>query len=166
MFVRSTRLRIWRASSGCSRRFAGARCEYDRTTRISGCVTGRTLTRNTTRLHSFTASNFCDPSLRRRRKHGLRVYHFGRDRSDSRRPGDHRATLVMVGSARCADRTPQRGVPTRNSHRDPAINTQHLPCNVSGFWRCEECHRRGNFLRCPGPAEWDFAVNRILNLVG
>ena len=81
-----------------------------------------------------------------------------------------RVTIVqralMVGSARCADRTPQRGVPTRNSHRDAAIDTQHLARNVSGFWRCEEFHRGGNFLWRPGPAEWDFAVNRILNLIG
>ena len=72
-------------------------------------------------------------------------------------------------SARCsstANVAPQSQRPYRTSHRDAAIDTQHLARNVSGFWRCEEFHRGGNFLRRPGPAEWDFAVNRILNLIG
>ena len=40
----------------------------------------------------------------------------------------------MVGSALCADRTPQRGVFTRNSHHYAAIYAQHLARNVGGFW--------------------------------
>src|SRR5215831_18983025 len=55
---------------------------------------------------------------------------------------------------------------TTRSHHDAAIDAQHLAGYVSCFWRCKECHRGGNFLRRPGPAEWDFAMNRIFHLIG
>src|SRR4029453_19855 len=74
----------------------GARRGVDRRTRISGCVAGRTLTCDTTRSYSLVASDFGDASLRRRRKHGLRVYSFCRDSSRGRRPSDDRATRVRV----------------------------------------------------------------------
>jgi hypothetical protein len=77
-----------------------------------------------------------------------------------------RAVAASVRRARSVRPTPRSQTSYRNSHRDAAIDAQHLAGNVSGFWRCEECHRGGNFLRRPGPAEWDFAVNRILNLIG
>ena len=127
-------------------------------TRISGRAAGRTLTRDTTRLHSFAASDFGDASLRRRRKYGLRVYPFGRDNSHSGRPGDHRATRVRVAVDRARYNTRELQCPRlRNSHRDTAVDTQHLARNVSGFWRCEEFHRGSNFLGRPGPAQRDFA---------